>query len=365
MTEDGNPAVDQEIQFLAQLIREDLNVSLQKAAEWAKSHIDYVQGIKQGRAYLESESGKTNPKYWLNSILFTMRPTVIYGAQGQGKTYTCAWSILRAVVLNPDWDFYTNVPFFWFDYPEQLPDAILPNVYLVRSMEEMLRGIIRSRRNGRYPAIILDEMDAEIDSYSWQSEESRSWRIFTQFQRHFYVRGPILVYHYAKHIPAYLRNGGMARVIFLEYHEGKRYLLAEFTRPWDLIIDGLIPPYASHGSYPFEINVDMRYLYRRLEGVSPLKALDRMEEALPEAIITDEKVEKKFREIEEAKAREERDRKVISLSEEGISQIRIAEMLHMSKRDVSQILRENNIKTSGTDGTEDGTAEDSDTDKEN
>ncbi len=340
MTEDGNPAVDQQIRFLAQLIREDLNVSLQKAAEWAKSHIDYVQGIKQGRAYLESESGKTNPKYWLNSILFTMRPTIIYGAQGQGKTYTCAWSILRAVVLNPDWDFYTNVPFFWFDYPEQLPDAILPNVYLVRSMEEMLRGIIRSRRNGRYPAIILDEMDAEIDSYSWQSEESRSWRIFTQFQRHFYVKGPILVYHYAKHIPAYLRNGGMARVIFLEYHEGKRYLLAEFTRPWDLIIDGLIPPYASHGSYPFETNVDMRYLYRRLEGVSPLKALDRMEEALPEAIITDEKVEKKFREIEERNAQQELYGKIRMMIAERMTHREIQDRLGISPNTIQKALRE-------------------------
>ncbi|MDA8055586.1 MAG: hypothetical protein M0Z77_08085 [Thermoplasmatales archaeon] len=366
MTDEGNkPATEKQIKFLAQLIREDINVSLEFSTKWATDYVGYIKAIKDGRAYLESESGKMSPKYWVNSVLFTMRPTIIYGAQGQGKSFLCSWSILRAIVVNPDWDFYTNLPFFWFDYPEELPDAILPNVYLVRNMEEMLKGIIRSRRAGRYPAIILDEMDATVDSYSWQSEESQSWRIFTQFQRHFYVKGPILVYHYAKHIPAYLRVGGMGRVVLLEYHNGRRYILAEFTRPWDLVIEGFTPPYASHGSYPFEINVDMRYLYRKLEGVNPLKVLDKMEEALPESIITDEKVEKRFRKIEEAKAREERDKKVVSLSETGMSQTKIAEMLRMSKRDVSQVLRENNINTNGTDGNDPGTTEGSDADKEN
>jgi hypothetical protein len=357
--------IEDQVLFLASLIRDDTGMNEEKAKTWAKSHIDFVKAIKDGRASVRTKADQPSSKYWTNNTFFTMRPTIIFGPQGQGKSFFCSWIIVRALVENPDWDFYTNVPFFWFDYPGELPDAFLPNVHLVRNMKEMLEGIISSRRNGRYPAIILDEMDAEIDSYSWQSDESRSWRIFTQFQRHFYVKGPILVYHYAKHIPSYLRNGGMARVVLLTYHDGKRYVLARFTRPYKLVVKGFAPPYASHGSYPFEVNIDMRYLYRKLEGVNPQRILDRMEESLDESIITDEKVEKRFREIEEAKIKEERDRKVVSMNQTGISQIKIAEMLHMSKRDVSQVLRENSISTNGTDRNEDGTAQDLDKDGEN
>jgi predicted HTH domain antitoxin len=108
----------------------------------------------------------------------------------------------------------------------------------------------------------------------------------------------------------------------------------------------------------------MRLLYRKLEGVSPQKILDSMESSLEESIITDDKVEKRLREIEESKAREERDGKIISLSEEGVSQRKIAEMFHMSLRDVNQILKENDINTDGNIGNDLGNTEDPDTDKE-
>jgi hypothetical protein len=353
------------LELLAQLIREDNGISSERALLWAQNQQRIVKALSEGRAIVTSRDGNVAPKYWTNSVFFTMRPTIVYGPQGQGKSWLCSYIILRAIIVNPKWDFYTNLPFFNFDYPEELKDMALPNVYLIRSMKELLEGIIRSRRADRIPAIILDEMDAEVDSYSWQSQESQSWRIFTQFQRHFFVKGPILVYHYAKHIPGYLRNGGMGRVVFLTYRQGKYYVLAGFTRPNKLVVTGYTPPYASHGGYPFTVNIDMRLLYRKLEGVSPQKILDSMESSLEESIITDDKVEKKLRETERAKAKEERHKKVISLKKMGLSQIKIAETLHMSKRDVKKILREIDIRTNGTDGTEDGAAEDSGTDKGN
>ena len=352
------------LELLAQLIREDNGISSERALLWAQNQQRIVKALSEGRAIVTSRDGNVAPKYWTNSVFFTMRPTIVYGPQGQGKSWLCSYIILRAIIVNPKWDFYTNLPFFNFDYPEELKDMALPNVYLIRSMKELLEGIIRSRRADRIPAIILDEMDAEVDSYSWQSQESQSWRIFTQFQRHFFVKGPILVYHYAKHIPGYLRNGGMGRVVFLTYRQGKYYVLAGFTRPNKLVVTGYTPPYASHGGYPFTVNIDMRLLYRKLEGVSPQKILDSMESSLEESIITDDKVEKRLREIEESKAREERDGKIISLSEEGVSQRKIAEMFHMSLRDVNQILKENDINTDGNIGNDLGNTEDPDTDKE-
>ena len=352
------------LELLAQLIREDNGISSERALLWAQNQQRIVKALSEGRAIVTSRDGNVAPKYWTNSVFFTMRPTIVYGPQGQGKSWLCSYIILRAIIVNPKWDFYTNLPFFNFDYPEELKDMALPSVYLIRSMKELLEGIIRSRRADRIPAIILDEMDAEVDSYSWQSQESQSWRIFTQFQRHFFVKGPILVYHYAKHIPGYLRNGGMGRVVFLTYRQGKYYVLAGFTRPNKLVVTGYTPPYASHGGYPFTVNIDMRLLYRKLEGVSPQKILDSMESSLAESIITDEKVEKKLREIEESKAREERDGKIISLSEEGVSQRKIAEMFHMSLRDVNQILKENDINADGNIGNDLGNTEDTDPDKE-
>ena len=352
------------LELLAQLIREDNGISSERALSWAQNQQRIVKALSEGRAIVTSRDGNVAPKYWTNSVFFTMRPTIVYGPQGQGKSWLCSYIILRAIIVNPKWDFYTNLPFFNFDYPEELKDMALPSVYLIRSMKELLEGIIRSRRADRIPAIILDEMDAEVDSYSWQSQESQSWRIFTQFQRHFFVKGPILVYHYAKHIPGYLRNGGMGRVVFLTYRQGKYYVLAGFTRPNKLVVTGYTPPYASHGGYPFTVNIDMRLLYRKLEGVSPQKILDSMESSLEESIITDDKVEKKLREIEESKAREERDGKIISLSEEGVSQRKIAEMFHMSLRDVNQILKENDINADGNIGNDLGNTEDTDPDKE-
>ncbi len=352
------------LELLAQLIREDNGISSERALLWAQNQQRIVKALSEGRAIVTSRDGNVAPKYWTNSVFFTMRPTIVYGPQGQGKSWLCSYIILRAIIVNPKWDFYTNLPFFNFDYPEELKDMALPSVYLIRSMKELLEGIIRSRRADRIPAIILDEMDAEVDSYSWQSQESQSWRIFTQFQRHFFVKGPILVYHYAKHIPGYLRNGGMGRVVFLTYRQGKYYVLAGFTRPNKLVVTGYTPPYASHGGYPFTVNIDMRLLYRKLEGVSPQKILDSMESSLEESIITDDKVEKRLREIEESKAREERDGKIISLSEEGVSQRKIAEMFHMSLRDVNQILKENDINADGNIGNDLGNTEDPDTDKE-
>ena len=352
------------LELLAQLIREDNGISSERALLWAQNQQRIVKALSEGRAIVTSRDGNVAPKYWTNSVFFTMRPTIVYGPQGQGKSWLCSYIILRAIIVNPKWDFYTNLPFFNFDYPEELKDMALPSVYLIRSMKELLEGIIRSRRADRIPAIILDEMDAEVDSYSWQSQESQSWRIFTQFQRHFFVKGPILVYHYAKHIPGYLRNGGMGRVVFLTYRQGKYYVLAGFTRPNKLVVTGYTPPYASHGGYPFTVNIDMRLLYRKLEGVSPQKILDSMESSLEESIITDDKVEKKLREIEESKAREERDGKIISLSEEGVSQRKIAEMFHMSLRDVNQILKENDINADGNIGNDLGNTEDTDPDKE-
>ena len=352
------------LELLAQLIREDNGISSERALLWAQNQQRIVKALSEGRAIVTSRDGNVAPKYWTNSVFFTMRPTIVYGPQGQGKSWLCSYIILRAIIVNPKWDFYTNLPFFNFDYPEELKDMALPSVYLIRSMKELLEGIIRSRRADRIPAIILDEMDAEVDSYSWQSQESQSWRIFTQFQRHFFVKGPILVYHYAKHIPGYLRNGGMGRVVFLTYRQGKYYVLAGFTRPNKLVVTGYTPPYASHGGYPFTVNIDMRLLYRKLEGVSPQKILDSMESSLEESIITDDKVEKRLREIEESKAREERDGKIISLSEEGVSQRKIAEMFHMSLRDVNQILKENDINADGNIGNDLGNTEDTDPDKE-
>ena len=345
--------VEDQISFLAGLIRDDTGMNEEKARTWAKSHIDFIKAIKEGRASVETKVNQPSSKYWTNNTFFTMRPTIIFGPQGQGKSFLCSWVIFRALIENPEWDFYTNVPFFWFDYPDELPDAFLPAVHLVRNMKEMLEGIISSRRNGRYPAIILDEMDAEIDSYSWQSDESRSWRIFTQFQRHFYVKGPILVYHYAKHIPSYLRNGGMARVVLLTYHDGKRYVLAPFTRPYKLVVRGFAPPYASHGSYPFEVNIDMRYLYRKLEGVNPQRILDRMEDSLEESIITDEKVEKKFREIEEAKGQEQLFNQIRELAKGGKVYREIQDRLGVSSKTVRKALEESGKQGKQTESIED------------
>ena len=152
----------------------------------------------------------------------------------------------------------------------------------------------------------------------------------------------------------------MARVVLLTYHDGKRYVLATFTKPYKLVIRGFAPPYASHGSYPFEVNIDMRYLYRKLEGVNPQRILDKMEESLKESIITDEKVEKRFREIEEAKAQEQRFSQIRELIEGGMTYIEVQNKLGVSSKTIRKVLRD-----MGKQGKHMESIEDADDDSEN
>ena len=89
--------VKDQISFLARLIRDDTGMNEENAKTWAKSHIDFVKAIKEGGASVKTKVDQPSPKYWTNNTFFTMRPTIIFGPQGQGKSFFCSWITLRAL----------------------------------------------------------------------------------------------------------------------------------------------------------------------------------------------------------------------------------------------------------------------------
>ncbi|MEM3193261.1 MAG: sigma-70 region 4 domain-containing protein [Candidatus Parvarchaeota archaeon] len=335
--------LEEQKQFLANLIVEDGYYNKKQAVAMVESYHSYLIALKEGRAKLDTGNGPS-AAFWFRKF-FANRPTVITGAMGQGKSYLASWLIYRGLVFNPRWDFYTNLPIFTFDYPE-LTDLAPPHVFPVRSMSELLKGIMRSRGEDRIPVAVLDEMGSEINAYNWSSVEAQSWRIFTQFQRHLGVLGPLLIYHTIRSMPNYLRDGSLTNSVFpLAFHDGKRYILSSATRPYNLVIEGPVIPYGSTGGYGFTVDVDMQLLMRMLWGVTRSDILQKLEKNLDFALITNEKLEKRMKEIEEERKRQEDEQRIFELRREGKTIREISEILDIPKSTVHDFLKkEESIK---------------------
>ncbi len=274
---------EEQRKMMIDLIIENSGESEEQAIIEIDAFHEALLSIKHGTLGFKTDRAP----YWINSVMLNdRRSTVVVAPNGEGKSRFYSWLILRAIILHPNWDFYTNLPILTFEFPE-LTEYALSNVYPVTSMSAMFIGIITSHRNGRIPAVLLDEMGSEITAYNWQSEGGQSWRILSQFQRHLRMRGPLLAYQILRSIPNYFKTGGLANdILTIKEHDGHRFVFSRKTRPRDLVIDGESVPYSSYGSLGFIVDVDMQHLYRRIATIDRNKMIEQLEKNLPSCLIT-------------------------------------------------------------------------------
>jgi len=260
---------------LARYLKEDREeaISNAQATEWAVLHANYLEGLKNGsvtldyRKVIEGEDrGPDNSfsSFIKTNLLRTGMVSVLYGKAGTGKSHFLAWLITRALVSFPNWDIYTNLPLFWFDH-KSLEELSLPNVYKIDSMSEMLYRSALSVLNKRQPVVILDEMDQVLTSRKWNSKENLSWETFMNIERHLKVRGPLLVYHITRAIPEPMRERRITEFIYKMVVHGRMKYLYNCDGKQKIEISGFAIPYATLGTFSFQIDVDMGRLLRSIQ----------------------------------------------------------------------------------------------------
>jgi len=266
---------NESVKELARFIEEDREdtINQRDASQWAFLYMNYLKSLKNGSITLEYrkmiEGEDRGPDNSFNSfiktnLLRTGMVSVLYGKAGTGKSHFLSWLITRALVSFPNWDIYTNLPFFWFDH-KSLQELSLPNVYKIDSMSEMLYKSALSVLNKRQPVVILDEMDQVLTSRRWNSKENLSWETFMNIERHLKIRGPLLVYHITKAIPEPMRERRITEFVYkLAIHSGERYLYdCEGKKKFE--ISGFVIPYSTLGTFSFQIDIDMGKLLRSIQ----------------------------------------------------------------------------------------------------
>jgi hypothetical protein len=263
------------VKKLSEYILEDREDQLKKtdAMTWSIYYASYLEALKNHQLdlkfYRYSEGynkGETDSffSFIKTKLLRQGMVSVIFGKAGTGKSHFLAWVISRILVMFPNWDIYTNLPFFWYDHKDIL-DLSAPNVYKIDSMSEMLFKSAKSVLNHRQPVVILDEMDQVLTSRRWNSKENISWEVFMNIERHLKIRGPLLVYHITKAMPDPIRNRRITDFIYtLSFSSGERYLFDCFDKK-KFLISGFVIPYSTFGTFSFQIDVDMGKLLRSIQ----------------------------------------------------------------------------------------------------
>ena len=288
-----------------------------KSVKWVDLFSDWLESYRKGEISLEPRS---YAEYWINTILFPAGyGTTVFARQGMGKTNLGVFSMQTGTVLHPNWVFLHTIPF-----PEVLKEKMGDKFVEVRSAREMMLKVIESVREGKVPAFVADEFDSVFSSRSFSSRPAKSWLAFTWRQRHFSLRGPLMLYHDVKTIPPPIRNKELGgEILWIKGWEEERYLsnpdLKYYMRiGWSRI------PYLSHGNTGFEIDVDFAKLLNKVSG-SQEEVMDQIEEKLmreepdevgPE-ITREKKKETKLKMIEKGK----------QLRTEGLNNRQIAEEL--------------------------------------
>lgn len=261
------------VRELARYLKEDREeaISNAEATEWAVLHTNYLEGLKNGSVTLDyriegEDRGPDNSfsSFIKTNLLRTGMVSVLYGKAGTGKSHFLSWLITRSLVSYPNWDIYTNLPLFWFDH-KSLEELSLPNVYKIDSMSEMLYKSALSVLNKRQPVVILDVMDQVLTSRKWNSKENLSWETFMNIERHLKVRGPLLVYHITRAIPEPMRERRITEFVYKMVVHGRMKYLYNCDGKQKIEITGFSVPYATLGTFSFQIDVDMGKLLRSIQ----------------------------------------------------------------------------------------------------
>ena len=245
-----------------------------KSVRWVDLFSDWLDSYQKGEISLEPRS---YAEYWINTILFPAGyGTTVFGRQGMGKTNLGVFSMQAGILLHPNWVFLHTIPF-----PEVVKEKMRDKFIEVRSARQMMLKIIEIIRGGKIPAFVPDEFDSVFSSRSFSSRSAKSWLAFTWRQRHFSLRGPLMLYHDVKTIPPPIRNKELGgEILWIKGWEEERYISNPDLKYY-MKIGWTRIPYLSHGNTGFEIDVDFAKLLNRVSG-SQEEVMDQIEEKLME-----------------------------------------------------------------------------------
>jgi hypothetical protein len=243
-----------------------------KAERWTDIFAEWLDSFNKKEIVLEPRS---YAEYWINTIFFPAGyGTTVFARQGMGKTNLASFLMQTGVVLHPNWVFLHTIPF-----PEVVKEKMKDRFIEVRNAREMMLRIIELIRGDKVPVLCLDEFDSVFSSRSFNSRQAKSWLAFTWRQRHFSVRGPLMLYHDVKTIPPPIRNKELGgEILWIKGWEDERYISNPDLRYYFRIGRAKIP-YLSHGNIGFEIDLDFNSLLNRVSG-SQEEAIDQIEEKL-------------------------------------------------------------------------------------
>ena len=266
LTEDEKESISSEL-------RRD-GMTRQRADSWVSSFADWYEGYINNQIRVEP---RKYAEYWIDTILFPAGyGTTVFGRQGMGKTNLGVFAMESGLILHKKWVFLHNIPF------PSLVKRLMNNRFIeIRSAREMMAKIIDIIREGMIPVLCLDEFDSVFNSLNVNSKAGKSWQAFTWRQRHFSVRGPLMLYHAVKSIPPAVRNkqiGG--EILWIKPWEEERYL-SNPDLPYYMRIKRANIPFLTHGSVGFEIDMDFSWLLNRVSG-SQEEVLDQIEDIMKE-----------------------------------------------------------------------------------
>ena len=264
-----------------------------KSVKWIDLFSDWLDSYRKGEISLEPRS---YAEYWINTILFPAGyGTTVFARQGMGKTNLGVFSMQTGILLHPNWVFLHTIPF-----PEVVKEKMGDKFIEVRSAREMMLKIIEVIREGKIPAFVPDEFDSVFSSRSFSSRPAKSWLAFTWRQRHFSLRGPLMLYHDVKTIPPPIRNKELGgEILWIKGWEEERYISNPDLKYY-MKIGWTKIPYLSHGNTGFEIDIDFAKLLNKVSG-SQEEVMDQIEERLLSDEQEDEKPEVTRQKKKEAK----------------------------------------------------------------
>ncbi len=240
-----------------------------KSERWTDLFDEWLDQFQNNELKLEP---KSYAEYWINTIFFPAGyGTTVFARQGMGKTNLGVFSMQTAIILHSNWVFLHTIPF-----PEVVREKLKDRFIEIRNAREMMLRIIELIREGMVPVLCLDEFDSVFSSRSFSSWQAKSWLAFTWRQRHFSIRGPLMLYHDVKTIPPPIRNKELGgEILWIKGWEDERYVSNPDLKYY-MKIGWTKIPYLSHGNTGFEINVDFAKLLNKVSG-SQEEVLDQIE----------------------------------------------------------------------------------------
>jgi hypothetical protein len=308
---------DRKKRIIDELMRDGMNES--SAVKTADNFDSWLDDWTSGNIMI---SPKQYAEYWLDTVFFPAGyGTTVFARQGMGKTNLAVLLVEASLIFHPKWVFLHTLPFVSEVYNiESMKDRLIE----IRTASSMMRHIINTIRAGNIPVLCLDEWDSVFNATNVNSKQGKSWKSFVWRQRHFSVRGPLMIYHNLNSIPKEIRNGNVSgELLWIKGWEKERYISSPNIQQFMKIKKAKIP-YLTHGNVGFEIDMDFSDILNKVSG-SQEEVLDQIEGRLSTRINREDEDRKRREVIKELKLKCKQ--KGMELRKEGLTNSQIADEL--------------------------------------